>query len=124
MMHTPLAVTVIGGGILGTSIAANLAEGGAAVTLVTSGHLGNGASGRSLSWLNSFWTRNPAYHRLRLVGIDRYRTFAARHGGDFVRFDGGLTWARAGDNGHREAFDHFRAEGYDARWLRPDEGGA
>jgi glycine/D-amino acid oxidase-like deaminating enzyme len=48
----PSHVVVIGGGILGASTAAHLARGGAQVTLVTAGSLGDGASGRSLAWLN------------------------------------------------------------------------
>ena len=115
-------IAVVGGGVLGTSIAANLAQNGADVTLITKNQLGDGASGRSLSWLNSFWIRNPAYHQLRLLGIDRYRTFAARHpGADFIRFDGGLTWAAAGDPGHRRAFEYLQSVGYDSRWLAADE---
>ncbi|SDO17218.1 Glycine/D-amino acid oxidase [Nakamurella panacisegetis] len=117
--HTKVAV--IGGGVLGISTAAGLAAQGAQVTLITRDRLGEGASGRSLSWLNSFWTRNPAYHHLRLLGIDRYRTLAARERPDFLRFDGGLTWAAAGDDGHREAFEHLQSVGYDARWLAPEE---
>ena len=45
-------VVVIGGGILGASTAAQLARGGAHVTLVTAGSLADGASGRSIAWLN------------------------------------------------------------------------
>jgi glycine/D-amino acid oxidase-like deaminating enzyme len=118
--HTNVAV--VGGGVLGSSIAANLADRGADVTLITKGQLGDGASGRSLSWLNSFSTRNPAYHQLRLLGIDRYRTLAARNPDiKFVRFDGGLAWAAPGDTAQREAFRHLQAVGYDAHWLSPDE---
>jgi len=49
----PTHVVVIGGGILGASTAAHLARGGAQVTLVTAGSLADGASGRSIAWLNS-----------------------------------------------------------------------
>lgn len=115
-------VAVVGGGVLGTAVATNLAQQGADVTLVTKNQLGDGASGRSLSWLNSFWTRNPAYHQLRLLGLDRYRTFAARNPHtNFVRFDGGLTWAAPGDNGHREALAYLHRVGYQAHWLAVDQ---
>src|SRR5437763_1638626 len=49
-----LRVVVVGGGVLGTSTARFLAREGAEVVLLTEGALANGASGRSLSWLNSF----------------------------------------------------------------------
>ena len=81
-MNSPsssLRVAVIGGGILGVSSAVQLARLGAQVTLVTEGGLGNEASGRSLAWLNSARFRSAEYHTLRMIGIDRYRTLAARY---------------------------------------------
>lgn len=72
-----LRAAVVGGGVLGVCVAAELAARGARVTLVTEGPLASGASGRSLSWLNSYDIRSEAYHRLRLAGLDRYRTLCA-----------------------------------------------
>lgn len=118
-------VAVVGGGVLGVSTAAQLARRGADVVLVTEGALGSGASGRSLAWLNSFGgMRSEAYHQLRMAGIDRYRTLAARVPGvtEYLRFDGGLTWAEPGkEHLHREQLAHMRRHGYDARWIGPDE---
>jgi glycine/D-amino acid oxidase-like deaminating enzyme len=120
-------VAVLGGGVLGVSTAAQLARRGAQVVLVTAAELADGASGRSLSWLNSFGgpgLRSQAYHDLRLLGIDRYRTFAHRvpASSEYLTFDGGLTWAAAGaTDSHRSAFEHMRQCGYDARWLTRDE---
>jgi glycine/D-amino acid oxidase-like deaminating enzyme len=89
------AVVVLGGGVLGVSTALRLAVGGAQVTLVTQGPLADGASGRSLSWLNSAGRRSSAYHQLRMAGLDRYRALAAQHPvGSWLRFDGGLRWRR------------------------------
>lgn len=111
-------VVVLGGGILGASTAAHLARGGAEVTLVTAGELADGASGRSIAWLNSSGDRSPEYHYLRLLALDRYRTWAARHpeSAAYLRFDGALKWA-APDESFRETFDFERANGYDARWI-------
>jgi glycine/D-amino acid oxidase-like deaminating enzyme len=98
--------------VLGVSTATQLAERGLAVTLVTDGPLANGASGRSLSWLNSWAPRRPDYHRLRMIGIDRYRTLAAAlPDAPWLRFDGGLFW---GDDAERTAAQH-RAVGYEVR---------
>jgi glycine/D-amino acid oxidase-like deaminating enzyme len=86
-------VVVLGGGILGVSTATHLARAGARVVLVTEAELASGASGRSLSWLNSAGDRSAAYHRLRTLGIDRYRTLhAADPTREWLRFDGGLWW--------------------------------
>jgi glycine/D-amino acid oxidase-like deaminating enzyme len=118
-------VAVLGGGVLGVATANQLVQRGAEVVLVTEAELASGASGRSLSWLNSFGgMRSEAYHALRLLGIDRYRTFASRvpSSGGYLAFDGGLTWAAPGETeSHRSAFEHMRRNGYDARWLTRDE---
>jgi glycine/D-amino acid oxidase-like deaminating enzyme len=116
-------VVVIGGGIFGVSAAVQLARLGAQVTLVTEGAFASEASGRSLSWLNSARFRSAEYHRLRLIGIDRYRTLAAKYpSATWLRFDGGLTWdADDASNKIAEAFAHEQAIGYDAQLLTPDQ---
>ena len=125
-MHSSPAVSrvaVIGGGVFGVSSAVHLARLGVRVTLVTEGAPAGGASGRSLSWLNSSRMRSPEYHRLRMIGIDRYRTLAARHpGAAWLRFDGGLTWdADDASNEIAAVYAHERSIGYDARLLAADE---
>ncbi len=114
-------VVVIGGGVLGVSTATQLVRQGAEVTLLTEGELASGASGRSLSWLNTAGVRSPEYHALRQLGIDRYRTLAAREDvSAFLRFDGGLTWAPEGES-YRPIIEHERAIGYDAQWVDASE---
>lgn len=111
-------VIVVGGGILGASVTAHLVRAGAKVSLVTAGALADGASGRSLSWLNSSGDRSPEYRYLRMLGIDRYRTWRVRNpdSASYLRFDGGLKWAAA-DESFRATFDAERAAGYDALWI-------
>jgi glycine/D-amino acid oxidase-like deaminating enzyme len=117
----PPHVVVVGGGILGASTAAHLIRAGARVTLLAAATFADGASGRSLSWLNSSGERSRDYHYLRLLGLDRYRTWSARHpdSARFLRFDGALKWARPGQS-LRETFDRERSRGYDAVWLDRD----
>lgn len=113
-------VVVLGGGVLGVSTAHRLARQGAEVTLVSDTALASGASGRSLAWLNSAATRSAEYHRLRMLGIDRYRTLAARMPGlDWLRFDGGLVWGP--EAALRASFSHQKAVGYAVEWVLPDE---
>lgn len=116
-------VVVVGGGVLGVSTATQLAQGGADVVLVTESALASGASGRSLSWLNSFGgQRSAAYHQLRMQGLQRYRAWAERKpASDYLKFDGGLTWATPGSTSHQQAFAAMQANGYDARWLNREE---
>lgn len=112
-------VIVLGGGVLGVSSAAHLARGGADVVLVTEAGLASGASGRSLSWLNSAGPRSEAYHRLRMAGIDRYRTmFAADPARDWLRFDGGLRWTTPDRAEATRARHRHEAElGYDSHLV-------
>ncbi len=117
---------VIGGGVLGASTAQQLARAGADVVLITDGRLASGASGRSLSWLNSAGVRSEHYHRVRMAGIDRYRTLAhANPAAGWLRFDGGLRWQsaeRAGDLAELHRFE--QAHGYDSRLLSAREAAA
>jgi glycine/D-amino acid oxidase-like deaminating enzyme len=113
-------VAVVGGGVLGTSAAAQLAARGAQVTLLTEAGLASGASGRSLSWLNSAGPYRDEYYRLRLHGLARYRALAARPGSRaHIRLDGGLRWAPAEEL--RAAFERMQGIGYPAEWLGPDD---
>jgi glycine/D-amino acid oxidase-like deaminating enzyme len=119
----PSKVVVVGGGIFGVSTAVHLARIGVQTTLINDGPLANGASGRSLAWLNSARRRSDAYHRLRLAGIDRYRTLSAKYpDAAWLRFDGGLTWdADDAGNDIAAVFDYERDLGYHAQWLAPDQ---
>lgn len=120
--HTLPHVAIVGAGIFGVSSALHLARLGGRVTLVSAGEPGDGASSRSLSWLNSARFRSAEYHALRMAGIDRYRTLAARsEAAGWLRFDGGLTWD-APDSAEETArvYAHERAIGYDAQLLPPD----
>ena len=118
-----MRVAVVGGGVLGVSTAAQLARAGADVVLVTEGELVSQASGRSLSWLNSAGRHREQYHRLRMAGIDRYRTlFAQNPGLPWLRFDGGLTWPAEDrvDELERQ-HEHDLGRGYDSRRLTADQ---
>ena len=110
------SAVIIGAGIFGVSTGVQLARRGVRVTIINDGPPANGASGRSLSWLNSSRMRSEPYHRLRMAGIDRYRTLATRFpDADWLRFDGGLTWD-ADDNTNQIdlAYRHEVSLGYDA----------
>ncbi len=122
MTFSPSRVAVIGGGILGVSTAVHLLRGGASVVLVTEAELASGASGRSLSWLNSAGERTTPYHELRVAGIDRYRTlFAADPALEWLHFDGGLHWAADGeDDTTRDRHAYEKAHGYDSRLVTPE----
>jgi glycine/D-amino acid oxidase-like deaminating enzyme len=116
-------VAVLGGGILGVSTAVHLLRGGASVVLITESSLASGATGRSLSWLNSAGKRSDAYHLLRVAGIDRYRTlYAADPSREWLQFDGGLFWVPAGEAPKAEArHEYEKSHGYDSKLVKPEQ---
>lgn len=113
------SAVIIGAGIFGVSTGVQLARRGVRVTILNDGPPANGASGRSLSWLNSARMRSEPYHRLRMAGIDRYRTLFARHpDADWLRFDGGLTWDADDERNEIDAaYRHEVSLAYDARHV-------
>ena len=121
--NTISSAVIIGAGIFGVSTAVQLLRRGVSVVLVNDGPVANGASGRSLSWLNSARMRSNPYHLLRMAGIDRYRTLASRIGPvDWLRFDGGLTWDADDEaNEIAAAYAHEVSLAYDAQHLAPGD---
>ncbi|GAB3263792.1 NAD(P)/FAD-dependent oxidoreductase [Arthrobacter pigmenti] len=119
----PKRAAVIGGGILGVSTAVHLLRGGASVVLVTETELASGATGRSLSWLNSAGERSTPYHELRQTGIDRYRTlFAADPSREWLRFDGGLYWGKSDTLEKTKARHAYeKSHGYASHLVTIDE---
>jgi glycine/D-amino acid oxidase-like deaminating enzyme len=73
----PLRVGVIGGGIVGASIAYHLARAGARVTLFEKAQPASGATQNSFAWLNAF-VADPKYRALRLQSLRDYRELDRR----------------------------------------------
>lgn len=121
--NTISSAVIIGAGIFGVSTGVQLARRGIKVTILNDGPPANGASGRSLSWLNSARMRSEPYHRLRMAGIDRYRTLTAQNpGAEWLRFDGGLTWDADDERNEIDAaYRHEVSLAYDAQRLSAAE---
>ncbi|MGN7958088.1 NAD(P)/FAD-dependent oxidoreductase [Agrobacterium tumefaciens] len=121
--NTISSAVIIGAGIFGVSTGVQLARRGIQVTILNDGPPANGASGRSLSWLNSARMRSEPYHRLRMAGIDRYRTLSAQNpDAEWLRFDGGLTWDADDERNEIDAaYRHEVSLAYDAQRLSAAE---
>ena len=86
-----LRVGVVGAGILGAAIALELAERGAAVTLLDAVAPAAGATRNSYAWLNAC-VGDARYRDLRLASLARWRELDARYGLG-IRWGGYLQWA-------------------------------
>jgi glycine/D-amino acid oxidase-like deaminating enzyme len=87
----PLKVGVVGGGIVGASIALHLARAGARVTLFEKVAPARGATQNSFAWVNAF-VDDPHYRTLRIQSLLAYRELDKRLGLNMV-WAGYLDWA-------------------------------
>ncbi len=90
--NKPMRVAVIGGGIVGASIAMHLAEGGAEVVQFEKTAPAAGATRNSFAWINAF-VDDRHYQAMRLASMDAYRRLDKRLGLG-VTWGGYLDWAR------------------------------
>ncbi|MFG1703037.1 NAD(P)/FAD-dependent oxidoreductase [Nonomuraea sp. M3C6] len=80
-MNSP-RVVVIGGGVIGLSIAFHLAEAGVDTTLLERGSLGSGASRATADVVRSYFAGNPVSSALAVRSLDAYHAFPSRPGTD------------------------------------------
>lgn len=113
-------VVVIGAGVYGAAVAAELARRGANVTVVDSGAPGSGTSGATFSWINSCGKQPRAYHDLSVAAMEAHRRLARDvPGSDWYHEGGNLEWGDG--NAEREQLRRKVSQvlgyGYEARWL-------
>ncbi|BDI60071.1 NAD(P)/FAD-dependent oxidoreductase [Qipengyuania nanhaisediminis] len=90
--NRPRRVAVIGAGIVGASIAYNLAKAGAEVTIFDRHDVATRASRGTFAWLNATWAKQPrAYHRLNQLGMAGWQELESAL--DIpVKWGGSLEW--------------------------------
>ncbi len=87
-----LRVAVVGGGIVGTSVAHHLAKAGASVTLIERHELATRASRGTFAWINATWAKQPRhYHMLSQMGVAGWQRLQNELGIP-VRWGGSLEW--------------------------------
>ena len=92
---------IVGGGIVGASLAFALSRAGKNVTVLEQHAPASGASSKSFAWLNANYPDTPEYFHLRLAALQHYRDLHAEFDlTDLLRFGGSLWWEDQG-----EAFD-------------------
>lgn len=87
-------IVIVGGGIVGASIAYHLARRGAAVTLLEKTQPAAGASGKSFAWINANFSKQPRdYHWLNRLGVQAWHQLHQQLGDELpVRWGGTLEW--------------------------------
>ena len=113
-------VVVIGAGVYGAAVTAELARRGARVTVVDSGAPGAGTSGATFSWVNSCGKQPRAYHDLNVAAMQAHQRLARDvPGSDWYHGGGNLEWG--GSDAERRQLrgkvDSVLGYGYEARWL-------
>ena len=86
-------VVVIGAGIVGLTIATNLAERGASVTVLEQDAPGTGTTSTSYAWVNANNKQPESYYQLNLAGLQAHWRLAEAHHGDWIVPQGHLEYA-------------------------------
>lgn len=79
ILSTDTSVLVVGGGVIGASVAWHLAKAGAQVTLIEQHTIATQASSNSYGWINATAAESSSYFELRMQGIADYRNLLAEY---------------------------------------------
>ncbi|MFE9999776.1 NAD(P)/FAD-dependent oxidoreductase [Streptomyces avermitilis] len=115
---------VIGAGVVGAAVAAELAARGAHVTVLEADHPRAGTTANSFAWLNSANKEPEPYFALNLAGMRAHREFAG-DGAPWFFPSGNLEWAVT--DRHKEVLAErvarLKARDYPAEWITAEQAG-
>lgn len=119
-------VAVVGGGIIGASIAYHLARDGARVTLLERGSLASLASFGTFAWINATWAKQPrTYHAFNQAGLSGWKRLQS----DLdipIKWGGSLEWFPSAER-QAKLVDQIAEQvvwGEPARMISQDEAAA
>jgi len=88
-----LRVAVVGAGIVGSSVAYRLSEGGAEAILIDWAEPGSGTTSTSFAWVNANNKLPRDYFDLNVAGMREHERLRDEIGGDWLHSTGNLIWA-------------------------------
>jgi glycine/D-amino acid oxidase-like deaminating enzyme len=113
-----LKVAVIGAGIVGSSVAYRLSEGGAEVVMIDGAEPGSGTTSTSFAWVNANNKLPRDYFELNLAGMREHERLRDEVGGVWLRGTGNLIWAADEEQENLEKrVDRLRSWSYAAEML-------
>jgi glycine/D-amino acid oxidase-like deaminating enzyme len=118
-----MKVIIVGAGVVGVSVARQLAVAGEDVLLLDQRGAGTGTTATTFAWTNSSRKPDPNYHRLNLAGMEEHARLAGQLRGAPSYFpSGALQWADAANEQRlADNVERLQALGYPAHWVTPDE---
>ncbi|MEU1180879.1 FAD-dependent oxidoreductase [Streptomyces sp. NPDC005820] len=114
-----MKVIVIGAGVLGVSVARQLAVAGANVLLLDQRGAGTGTTATTFAWTNSSRKPDPDYHRLNLAGMTEHARLAGQLPGAPSYFtSGALQWADStNEQWLADNVERLQSLHYPAHWV-------
>jgi glycine/D-amino acid oxidase-like deaminating enzyme len=113
-----LKVAVIGAGIVGSSVAYRLSEGGAEVVLVDGAEPGSGTTSTSFAWVNANNKLPRDYFELNVAGMHEHERLRDEIGGGCLHSSGNLIWAADQEQENLESrVERLRSWSYAAEMI-------
>lgn len=117
-----LEVVVVGAGVMGAAVAANLAEAGCKVTVLDSRQCASGTSSATFSWTNAGGKQPRSYFELNVEGMRAHRRLARSVAFcDWYHERGNLEWSAdpAAQQDLQRKVTRLQEWGYQVQWLGP-----
>lgn len=115
-----MRVVVVGAGIIGSSVAYEVAKAGAQVTVLEAGKVAGGASSVSFAWTNATGKRPQAYFALNVAGMRAHLDLARDFGNaPWFKQTGSLEWYSQAQDwpAQQENAVQMQDWGYGVEWI-------